>query len=258
MKLLIPVLFLAIGALGWMSRAVAAEGAKVRFVLTIDSELVDKSQAEHASTKKGKRESFVPCANAFVSWRAPRTPSGLKNEALRDWATSISKPVAPRDHMFQIKNGDYFPRAMIIRAGDSIIQTEEASRMYFDGMIANHPFGPVALPGMKYTFPFPERLLIRVVSNPHAYRLGTGSREAYIFVASHTCVSISNEAGIAELTGLPLGVEIPMQVYYPWGRFVPKFKSSTLEFEGKNFTLVFDKQQTVHHIQIVDRPGLEK
>ena len=251
------LLLLAIIALTGISHADAAETARARFLLTIDAALVEKSGGEQDSSAEEKREPFVPCEHAIVGFAAPSTPQKLNNETLKDWATSISKPVAPQDHAFQIEDGDYFPKAMTIRAGDSLIQTKETGRMYFEGMIANPAFGVLAMPGTKYTFQRPERTLIKVVSNPNAPR-GGPSREAYLFVVSHTCVSISNDKGIAELSRLPMGVEIPMQVFYPWGEFAREFKSSTLEFEKNKFSLVCDQVESVHHILITARKTQEK
>ena len=252
-----------------MSQCAAEEMARVRFELTVARQWVNKESDPQAATELERATSskdaapndYVPCSDAAVVGLVPGRLRKHKSEVVQRWLKDIGKPLPPRDHSFRIKNGNFSPRLMIIRTGDSIVQTRESGPLRFRGMLYNQQSTIFPRPGWKNPFERREPAPVSVSSldlgrrNPELEL-----RKAYLLIVEHTCTGISSDTGIVELSGLPVGVKIPMRAVYPWqplNRLT--FESSTLEFSKTGFFyLRCDKPQgNTHHIRIMPKVPTE-
>ncbi len=197
------------------------------------------------------RDDLIPCANTYVGF-ATRMRK-LTRYGPMAWVERISKNPMPTKHKLDIRNDDYFPHALAIRVGDSLLDSEfpelngfeKLNGLRFDGLRINGQFGYATA---EYVFRHAESQPVKVTNDTHRRRL------SYVFIMNHSLGGISDSDGRIKLNDLPCDVELPFELQYPWRpRSECRVESDTLKFdEAWHFSVVIDsKAQNKHIIKIL-------
>jgi hypothetical protein len=197
-------------------------------------------------------DSLFTCANTYVGL-PPRMRWGkIKNALPQKWLESVAADVAPTKHELEIRNDDYFPHALAIRAGDSLIDlefkkltgVEKINGLKLVGLNANTQFG----------YEEEEYRIRNAESRPIKVTNGRHPRLCYVFVINHSVGGISDSDGLVTLSDLPCDVEFPMELQYPWReRAECRLQSDSLEFDevGRFNLVVRSESENKHVIRIL-------
>lgn len=234
------------------STGAASEFATAQIEVQVDSALVKNTTADPEPRSDSVDENLVACPDALIAVVLDRIPA--KQLGVDDWFSEISKPTPTRKHDLQIRDDDYFPKTILIRARDSISDPEygkwrrpieQLNGIAFHGSIYN-PSQVVVKEA--YEFRYAEKGPVKICNGTYHDRL------AYMFVVSHSCAGLSNNSGTVKLTEMPSDVDLPMRIQYPWQPLTSiRFDSPTLKVSEKgNFKLrLTSRGENVHVIRIL-------
>ena len=203
------------------------------------------------SDDASSQDDLIPCANTYVGFSPIMRK--LKRFGPPDWVERVSENPKPKKHHLNVRNDDYFPHALAMRAGDSLLDSEfrklngfeKLNGLRFEGLTRNAQFG---FSTEEYIFQQAESQPLKVTNDTHRRRL------SYVFIMNHSLGGISDSDGRIKLNDLPCDVELPFELQYPWRqRSECRVESDTLDFdESWHFNIVVNPMaQNKHFIKIL-------
>ena len=232
--------------------SVSSEFARAHIEVMIDQHIAMPGN-DDVNPQDGTRR-MVRCPDALVALRLQRIEA--KRLGLTEWFIVINTPLKPTKHALEIRDGNYFPKTLLIRAGDAVMdpdygkwksQIESINGMTFHKMTRSSPAG---IPLDAYTIRVPEPNAIEIRNGTYPDRL------SYLFVVGDSCAALTDIEGAVTFPELPCDVDLPMQLQFPWQPLEKtRFESQTLKVNDKGrFKLrVTPGAENQHVIKILPR-----
>ncbi len=240
-KIALIVLFLIL----WLPVFSQASEGTVRFKISIDPALLPDHRN---SGDVGERE-LVSCEGAFVSLAPPVITGRLKPAELREWYQSISQPGQTTDFVVTLKDGQFAPRLLTIRTGDSIVQGDIQGTLRFE-MFTNATFGILGVKGTKYTFHRPEQFPVEFFNDDRKH-------VGFLLITDHPFAAVSDKEGAVQFSQMPTNLKIPMRVAYPLiarERYKVTSPHTTISSDGKFFIKLPQSGESIYEIHLIKRP----
>lgn len=185
----------------------------------------------------GSRDKLVPCATTFVGF-SPRARK-LSKYGPPEWVERVYRKTIPKKHELSIRNDDYFPKALVVHEGDSLVDlefeklngAERLNGLRFEGLTMNMAYGRA---DEEYVVRRAEPRPVKITNDTHRRRL------CYLFVMDHSLGGITNSDGLLKLSDLPCDVPLPMEILFPWLE-KPEYRleSNSIKFdENGHFNII--------------------
>ena len=252
-RVMTSVVALVFSALLCPCVSLSSEFARAQIEVFIDQEIAMPGN-DDVKTQDGISP-LIRCPDAFISLRLHRIDA--KKLGLTEWFAIINKPLKPTKKPLEIRNGDYFPKTLLIRSGDAVVDTdygkwksqiEPINGMTFYKMTRSSPPG---VPLDAYTIHAAEPNAIEIRNGTYPDRL------CYLFVVGDSCAALTDAEGVAKFPELPCDVDLPMQIQFPgYPLEKTRFESPTLKLNdtGRFKLRVRSGVENRHVIKILPLP----
>ncbi len=186
-----------------------------------------------------------PIQGCFVFVPPINSPKFNKYPEMRRWLDAHRGSRPAKRHRFKLEGGAILPAATIMRAGDSVDRYLSRDTPLSLTMFSNLPMGPGPSSIRVYTFKKTELIPIRISAVAQA------ATTSHALILDHAFGATSDENGRIVMSGLPVGIDIPMRVSVPTVKHKISFQSDTLDIKNNGwFVLRLDGDTECFHITV--------
>ncbi|MEZ6136414.1 MAG: SUMF1/EgtB/PvdO family nonheme iron enzyme [Pirellulaceae bacterium] len=188
--------------------------ATATFILVCDA-LADKPG-------ENKGPLAQPLQSCFVFVPPSDAPNFNQYLPMRRWLDQHREQRNAKLHRFRLDAGAILPASAVFRVGDSLDQWLNSEFPLSLEMFSNPPIGPGPDTIRHYTFKKTELLPIRISA------ISQTDATSHALVLDHEFGAASGKNGKVVISGLPVGIDIPMRISLPAASGQINFRSDTL------------------------------